>query len=733
MSILKYKILLLIIMASHTLSLHGQELKGTVYGGKKPLKGAVLYWKENNNGTTTDSSGKFKINKKDTLAHTLVIKALGYKTDSMTIQFEKEVNIFLDENGATVEVVFEEVHGTLLSRSSPGHTELINKKELLRAACCNLSESFETSASVDVNYTDAVSGARQIRMLGLDGAYTQIQIENLPGIRGLSGTYGLTAIPGPWVESIQVTKGAGSVVNGYESMAGQINLEMIKPQTAKKFFLNLYADAMGRSEINTYGTYRFSDTLSTMLMVHADGSFLKADLNNDGFLDNPISRQISFRNRWHYSDNNKIESQFGIDGTWQDIYSGQNGFKSSTDKLGSNVYGIGTNYQRMEAFGKLGFLFPSKPYKSIGTMVSAVRLDYRSYYGQKAYSGTENTVYGNFIYQSIINNSFHTIKAGASFMLDSFSERLDDINSARLELVPGMFSEYTYKPSDKITAVAGLRLDFHNMFGTMFTPRAHLRLEPVEGTTFRISAGKGYRTPNPWVEFAGYWVSSRKIIEIEKPGQEQSWNYGGSFQQNFKLNKKKGYLSIDFFRTDFVNQYIIDLDANPQQALLYNLKGISYANSAQAEIGYDPARNINLKAAYKYYDVKTTYQGILMQKPLQPTQRFLFTASWADRHKKYVVDATALWYGHARLPNTDSNPAAYKKEGTSPAYWVFHLQVTRNFKKWAIYAGSENLLDYKQPNPILSAQDPFGPYFDASMIWGPVAGRRIYGGLRYSL
>ncbi|RYD75051.1 MAG: TonB-dependent receptor [Sphingobacteriales bacterium] len=721
----------------HVSAAAAQELKGVVYtieeNKKVPLPGATLRWQGLNEGTTTNLDGVFELHKHDSLERNLIVNYIGFQPDTIKITKEKFIEIGLTSQYQIKEVVItEERNSSFMMRKNVGLTEVVTRKELLRAACCNLSESFETNPSIDVNFSDAVTGAKQIRMLGLDGVYTQMLQENMPGLRGLASAYGLTFVPGTWIESIQITKGAGSVVNGYESMAGQINLELIKPMESEKILFNAYVDAMSRSELNLNLSNIINDKWSTGLLLHADGAFMHFDRNKDGFLDAPLQKQFNILNRWNYNDGKKWESQFGVSATYQDRQGGQTHFDEKHREM-AHAYGIGVESKRGEIFAKLGRVFPDKPYKSFGSMYSFTQHEQNSFFGLKDYDARQSTFYTNLIYQTIIGNTYHKIKFGTSFLGDIYKEKFNDSAFRRNELVPGVFTEYAYGDTSNFSLVTGLRADYHSIYGLMITPRVHARYAFTENLTMRASVGRGYRTPNIYMENSGLWASSRKIFIDDAPKQEQSWNYGASLIRNFQHKKQKGYISADFFRTEFVNQVILDVDADPQQVHIYNLAGKSFANSAQAEVSYDILKNLNGKIAYKITDVWATYHGKLMEKPLVPKDRLLLTAQYSTRFKKWIFDATVMTHGKSRLPNTSSNPENFKREAYSPSYWMTNLQITRNFKKFSVYAGSENLFDYRQPNPIVSAENPFGPYFDASMIWAPVDGRRIYAGLRYKL
>ncbi len=739
MQIIKYTITAIICLLIQAQA-DAQLLRGVVYDGgsaeKIPLAGASVIWQGTRAGTVANEKGRFQLAKPDSLPATLVVSFIGYLPSTIIINQQDSIEVSLEQQLVLKEAVVKGNKDTgYRSKYKVYNSEIISEKELHKAACCNLSESFENSASVEVSYSDAVSGAKQIRLLGLDGIYTQMLMENMPFLRGLSSTYGISQVPGAWIESIQVTKGTGSVVNGYESMAGQINLEFQKPFKGDKNFLNIYADDNGNTEANYIGKRKLNDHWATGLFLHGNYSPFSIDQNKDGFLDQPRTSSFNIMSRWNYDNANDREMQIGANAMVENRSGGQMSYDQHKAKESQSAYGIGIDTRHLDLFLKRGFLYTNKPYQSIGLIVKASQHESSAFYGNNEYSGTQTSFYGNFIFQSIIATTDHKFKTGASFSADQFNESFADTAKdtlmKRFEVVPGIFGEYTFSYAERLTAVAGFRADYHSWERLVFTPRLHVKYSLTPDLSLRLSGGSGFRVANVWVENAAVFASSRKIIFEEKPLPERAWNYGASLMHDFSIKKKKGYINLEYFRTDFISQVVADIDRNPGAVYFYNLKGRSYSNALQAEISITPIKNLDVRTAYKWYDVQVTYNGKLMEKPFVPKSRFLFNVAYMTRLKQWNFDATALWYGASRLPATDLNPEQYRRGNQSPAYWIFHAQVTKNFKKWAVYAGSENILDYKQPNPIVSADNPFGSYFDASMIWGPITGRRIYAGLRW--
>lgn len=732
----------LIVLLLFVNSISAQHIMGKIVGtddkGKKEaLPGANVYWQGTNIGTTTDLDGKFQIANPDTIPARLIVSMMGYLSDTITVlQLDKmDLDIVLKNSVTLTAVEVSEKQSTTLNKLfTPINTEVISGKELLKAACCNLSESFSTNASVDVAFTDAVSGAKKIQMLGLDGVYTQILSENMPMLRGLSAAYGINYIPGTWIENILVTKGTGSVVNGYESISGQINLEFLKPQEQKKrVFINVYGNQKGRAEANLHLAKKVNTKLSTMLFTHASSNTMKQDINKDGFLDMPLTQQYNVFNRWDFHNQKNFEAQFGVKGLYETRQGGQTNFVYAPERDSSNNYGIGINTKSLEYFSKTGFMFPSKPYKSVGIQTSGKWQEQDMYFGLRDYQGVQKNFYANVIYANIINNTNHKYKLGASYLLDDYSEKFNDTTFARTESVPGVFAEYTYSNPEKFSLVAGIRADYHNIHGLFYTPRLHLRWNATKKTTFRLSGGRGFRTSNVFVENQSVFASSRQIVMNEKLDPEIAWNYGVSANQQFKLFDREAFINVDFFRTDFENQVIVDLDQHVNKVVFYNLKGESYSHSLQVDMGLEPVKDFAVKLAYKWYDVKTTYNYELMDKPYVPKHRVMVNLAYATYMEKWKFDLTTNWLGQSRIPSTVLSPVQYQLPKKSKEYFLFNAQITKKFRKFETYLGCENILNYTQTNPIIASEDPFGINFDASMIYAPVEGRVIYVGLRVEI
>lgn len=707
-----------------------QKVQGTISESNKsksPIPGANVYWQNTTTGTFSDENGNFEIAEPSQFPATLMVSFIGYQTDSVTVKSlpksKLEIKLSKDVKLKEFELTDRE-SSTKIDLVNPLLVETLNKNEFTKAACCNISESFETNASVDVNFTDAVSGTKKIQMLGLDGIYTQIQAENLPMIRGLSSAFGLTFVPGTWAESIQIKKGAGSVVNGYESITGQINVELLKPDEAEQIFINVYGNEKGRAELNIHGAQKLNEKWSTMTLTHVSNQSIAWDNNEDTFLDMPLKTQFNFFNRWKYRGK-KYVSQFGVKGVYEDMEAGQIG-STKTNRL----YKIGVLTKQFEVFTKNGFLFPEKPYKSIGVINSFKYHNHESKYGDKKFNAEQMSGYLNTIYQTRIVNDNNTIKMGGSLVYDYYDKNYNDSLFGREEIVPGVFTEYTLTTT-KSTLVVGVRGDYHNLYGAFFTPRAHYKYNFTPLSALRFSVGRGFRTANPYIENASVMASSRRVVS-EKLAPEIAWNYGTSVTHKFELGGREMSVNLDYYFTDFQNQVVVDLE-NPDEVSFYNLQGKSYSHSFQAEVSAQITQQLEIKAAYKLYDIKTEYQSGLKEKPLVPKNRALVNIGYITNFDKWKFDLTGQWFDVSRLPSTATNLVENQIGTASKPFGTLNGQITRAFKKIEFYAGVENITNFKQDSPIIAANDPFGSDFDASLIWGSVNGRIAYGGLRFKI
>lgn len=717
-----------------------KDVKGRVLDeSNQPIIGANVYWEGTQQGTTSDMDGRFVLPKKGKVEN-LVVSYIGYTTAVVPVKGSKdELCVILKGEVALDEVVVSERKmGTIASRVSVLQTQKITYDELCRAACCNLAESFETNPSVDVSYADAATGARQIKLLGLSGTYVQMLTENYPNFRGAASLYGLDYVPGPWMESIQVSKGTSSVKNGYEALAGQINVEFKKPPTADIFSGNLFVSDAGRYEGNADASWHVNDKLSTGLFIHYSNDKMQHDGNDDGFLDMPLKEQVNVMNRWSHKLDNYV-AQYGVRYLHEDRTGGQ----ATKHHDFVDPYQVKLNTNRVELFTKQAYIIDKEKVESVALILSGSYHEQKSRYDRTPYNVYQKNVYASLLYEKEFTPK-HGLSAGLSLNYDGFDENLGrPANNVmersfydRSETVTGAYAQYTYNLNDKLILLAGLRADYSTLYDFFVTPRVHIKYNPFTWFHIRASAGKGFRTANVLAENNFLLASSRKIDIADHLDQEEAWNTGLNLSFYIPLFGKELTLNGEWYYTDFLKQVVVDMDSDPHAVSFYNLDGRSYSNSFQIEATYPFFRGFTLTAAYRYTDAKTDYKDtegkiIRLKKPLVSDFKGLLTASYQTPLKKWQFDVTGQFNGGGRMPIPDKVNPLWKPDFN--AYTVVNAQVTKYFRRWSIYIGAENLFNYKQKNPIIDAENPRGENFDGSMVWGPVHGRKLYAGVRFNI
>lgn len=771
-------ILLITIVALFPALLFGQEeFRGVVYGysddGHEPLPGVSIYWSGTSFGTISDGNGVFSIAASSSTSK-LIFRYVGYRPDTIDISKAPDpMKVVLFHRDELDEVVINaRASGTRLSRLETLPTQTITREELTRAACCNLAESFTTNASVDVSFSDAVTGARQIQLLGLSGKYVQLQTENIPNYHGLASTFGIEYIPGSWMESICISKGAASVINGYQSITGQINVEYKKPRQSEKLFLNLYMNDATHMEFNMNSSWLINENLSTMVLAHATHFDRKIDNNENGFLDKPMVSRYHLFNRWEYDPSDRYLLQAGLKYFWEDRKTGQKSFNHQKPRTEQSAYGIGIATQRMEAFMKHGIVLNHETETSIGWITSASIHEQNSFFGNTTYDGEQQSIYTNLIFESSPGVStiqrkqkhehehehehpsghkeehhhghspegagdpleiHYAYNLGISWKYDQFTERLDQQKFTDIESVPGTFAEYSINIPEKVNLLVGFRADHHNEHGWFFTPRSHFRYDLGSFASLRISAGKGYRQPRVLAENNVFLASSREIHLQDNLKMEEAWNYGISYAHYVDVFGNTMTISGDYFRTDFINQIITDLDTDVNKISFYNLNGESFANNYHFQVDYELLSALDITLGFRYSDVQATYGDRLMKRPLTSDYRGLVSLSYYTGPQGWQFDLNTQFNGGGRIPATDKLPEAYRLPESFDPYTIINLQITKFFNAFEVYAGVENLTDFVQKNPVIAPESPFGNHFDASLVWGPIHGRKIYVGARYDI
>ncbi len=738
------KFCLMLFVSFFSLGLFAQQvIEGKVktyldQNTSEPLMGVEVFLRQARIGDVTDVNGVFKIEGDFVLDDTLIFRATGHYSDTMYLKGYSEGTkielILFPEQIAEEVVINAKRDNSNILKLSPRNVESLNSGELRKAACCNLSESFETNATVDVSLSDGVSGSKRIQMMGLNGRYTQLQFENIPFMQNVDQAFGLAGIPGTWIQSIQITKGTGTVANGYESMAGLINIEYLKPENIERLYVNAYGNIRGKVDLNLHGGKSLNDKWSSAWFLHYDHQLMENDRNNDGFRDIPIGNHFVGMNRWKYKAP-LFRAQFGVKASYSDQMGGQIGFDRYTSDQG--LYGVGIRNTTVEAFGKTGLLFKEDEFSSLGIVYYAKYAALDAVFGKRQLDASEQRGYANLMYETILGNTNHKLKTGASFVYDELEQTMSDVLPtdtsnrvlSRTELVPGAYAEYTYS-GVLSTLVLGWRSDFHNLYGFQHAPRANYKFAITEDMDIRFTGGRGFRVSNYVVDNLSLMATNTPWRLGEEIQPEVSWNFGGSYYLEFQAFGRKASLNADFYHTVFENQLVADRDESTAYIVMRNLNGESFSNAFQADVKIEVLPRFQVKAAYKLLDVRTTMGGRLEEKLMVPRQRGFINLSYESRNTRWDYDATFSAFGVRRLATVELPEGEVSTDNRTPVVPMLSGQITHKFRKFEVYAGGENLLDYRLADPITNVENPFEKTFDATRVYAPIIGVNVYAGIR---
>jgi outer membrane receptor for ferrienterochelin and colicins len=733
---MKKIILLLLIVIIALPSLAAEKIRGYIVDERnEPIIGANIYWEKSKKGVTSDVNGYFEIDAATHHEH-LIIAYTGYITQSLHIDDQNgELKVILIEDTKLLDevVVSRRSPGTVTQRGAVLQTQKVTLGEIHRAACCNLGESFETNPSVDVAYSDAATGAKQIKLLGLSGTYVQMLTENYPNFRGVSSPFGMDYVPGSWMEGIYISKGTSSVKNGYEALAGQINVEYKKPQTMDKLFVNLFGSDALRMEANVDAGIHINEKLTTGLFAHYSNDTHAHDVNNDGFLDYPKTEQFNFMNRWNH-EAGKYVAQYGM----KYIHEERTGGQDDAHHDIVDPYRISLKTNRGEFYTKQAYVFRNDELaESVAMIASGSFHDQKAIYDRTPYDVTQKNLYVSLMYENDFSKR-HNISTGLSLNYDAFDETLQNSPYDRKEVVPGVYLQYTFNLNDKFIALGGIRADHSSMYGFFVTPRLHLKYNPAEWIHLRGSVGKGFRTANVLAENNYLLASSRRIEIAGDLDQEEAWNAGLNTTVYIPIGDRQMTLTGEWYHTRFIKQVVVDVDSDPHAISFYNLNGgKSYSNSAQVEMSYPFFDGFTFTAAYRYTRAKSDFinsqtgEVQFLAKPLMNDYKGLVTASYQTPLRKWQFDLTGQFNGGGRMPSPDVTNRLWNDR--FDPFTIVNGQITKYFRNLDIYLGVENLFDFRQENPIIDAANPRGDNFDATMVWGPVHGRKIYAGLRFTI
>ncbi|MDZ4712815.1 MAG: carboxypeptidase-like regulatory domain-containing protein [bacterium] len=719
-----------------------QTLKGKVSGKtdaiNEPLDGAVIKWINTKTGTVSDEKGEFELSSNNITDKRILVFNVGYLTDTVDVSDKTNIEIILLPNATTSVIEVEDNRGSTYISDDDAKTEVISSQELVKDACCDLSGCFGRNSSVEVAVTDIITDSKELKILGLEGAYTQILIDNMPMMNGLNVKYGVSSLPGTIIDKITISKGSNSVLQGYESISGIMNVLLKDYDNTDRFLVNGFVNSMLEKHLNMNYTSKLSKNVNNIFAFHSVQKSNRVDDNGDGFLDNPLITRYTLYNKWKLkNENNKSELNFAGRYWNEERSGGQKDYDINKNQGSSTVYGQTAKINSVEGYLRYGKDISET--KNVKLYSNVNYYDQKSFFGITKYDARQTNFSVSGFYEFEVADRDY-LKAGLSYKYLNIDENVsftDTTNKTyagnylKKESIPGIFAENSLSFfNDKASLMTGLRFDYHNKYDLIVTPRALLRYQPVDAIVLRVSGGTGFRTLNLFSENPAAFSSSRNIVIEGELDPEKTFNVGADVLYYFNIGKFGGSINVDFYRTIFNNKIIPDYDTDPLKVIFANLKGKAYSNVMQAETNTSLFRGFDVKLAYKFIDLKYEKDGVMTEQPFNAKHRLLTTLSYSPVSKSWSASAGLQWFGKQRLPSTSSNPIQYQRPDESDPYTIINAQFNKNFKYIELYAGIENILNFTQSNPIISAEDPFSPYFDTSYIWGPTKGREFYLGFR---
>ncbi|MBN1633949.1 MAG: TonB-dependent receptor [Ignavibacteria bacterium] len=731
-----------IILLFLTVYAYSQTIKGTVYdNNNQKLPGVTIKWIYVPEGTLTDNNGNFELSSLNINDKRIVVFYLGYENDTLNISNKSFVEIKLTKPVSTDVINVEEQRKSSYIQNIDTKTEVITQMELKKDACCDLSGCFGKNASVDVAVTDILTNTKELKVLGLDGEYTQILVDNLPLVTGLNTKYSVTSIPGTLIDKITISKGSNSVIQGYESVSGIMNVLLKDYHSSERLMINGFMNSMMEKQVNLNTGHKFGEWHSLLSFQTVQKSN-RIDENSDGFLDFPLITRYMFYNKWNFGEDEDDKTNVTIGAKYlnEERIGGQKNFYEDVNLGSSDIYGQTVNLDNAEIYSRISHQMDSE--RQIKFFISGMYFDQNSYYGTTVYNGKQQNFYANLLYEFPVFDKNY-LRLGLSYKFDkieedigflSVSEKTYDGNYLKKESIPGIYAESSVDlVHEKLSIIAGLRLDNHNEYGAVFTPRGLLRYQITDLTVLRASFGTGFRTVNIFNEYSNHLASSKDIILPKELDAERMFNFGFDLLQYFSYGSFAGNINLDFYRTVFNSKLIPDYDSDAFKIYLNNVKNNSASNVFQIEFNINYLKNVDFKLAYKYIDLYYFENGQRKEQPFNAKHRIVGGLSLNSDNNEWIFNTTLQWFGKQQLPSTELYPDEYKRPDYSDTYILVNTQLTKNFKYIELYAGIENLFNTMQVNPIISPENPFGPYFDTSFVWGPTRGREFYLGFRFKI
>lgn len=751
-------LLLTLWVVSNAFAQDKAALKGKVSFRQEAVPGATVRIPEIDMGTVSDENGEFVLNGIPDGTYQIEIRSIGFQTQVIETSIggvePSFLEITLQESslGLKEVVVTGTMHAEYVDKS-PVKVEVVTSKQFetyLPSGGANLVEGIALVNGVQEEVACGVCFTNAISINGLPGQYTSILMDGTPMYGNLASVYGLNGIPTMLIDRIEVIKGPNSTLYGSEAVAGLINIITKDPSKQPGLSVDVMATSHQELFTNLGVASSIGKTTGFIGINHATIDLFE-DRNEDGFGDIINIDRISLFTKWNISRPSKKNFSIAAKYYYEDRRNGVRDFvKGDYKKLrgSSEIYGESIYTQRVEVFGSYEF-----------DLVRNLRLDYSlshhdqdSYYGDAHYVASQQIAFGNFIWNKALGRHDLTIGLTSRIQVyDDNTSATENIlgdgslnNQEQTSIIPGIFMQDEFSMSPKTTLLAGLRLDYYQHHGTIFSPRLSTKHGIGKYTNLRFNFGTGFRVVNLFTEDHAF-ISGQREIEIrEDLNPEQSYNFTANLNHVFLLGNGQGMLDFDGFYTHFTNKINPDY-SDPNKIIYENTMGYAVSKGIGARWLHEFSFPFSFSVGLTIMDVTETENGNTEQIVFAPSYSGVFTASYSFRELGLSISYSSNLTGPMSLPEVydlddQGNPLTTSRSTTSETFSIHNLKMEKSIGKlFFVYGGIMNLFDYFQPvSPLVGYNDPnfnsgFSPNFDTSYSYSPIHGREFFLGLRMAL
>jgi outer membrane receptor for ferrienterochelin and colicins len=735
-------------------SIHGEV---TIEGDPAPF--VNIYLKDTQLGTSTDDTGTYSIQNLKSGTYILMATSIGFRPYRTTLKLGEGEQL---EHSFSLETATESLDETVVTGTlkpvnrleSPVPVEVYSPVFLKKNPTPSIFEALQNINGVRPQINCNVCNTGDIHINGLEGPYTLVLIDGMPIVSGLGTVYGLSGIPNSLIEQIEIIKGPASTLYGSEAVGGLINIITKNSLSAPEFFADGFVTGWGEYNMDVGARATLGKRVDLLLGVNYFNYEEPIDNNGDNFTDVTLQQRVSLFQKWDFRrDYSRIftlpgrffyEDRWGGEMQWTPEFRG-----------GDEVYGESIYTRRWEILGKYQLPLEEK------MLLSFSYNDHHqnSVYGILPFLADQRIGFGQLTWDKTLES--HDLLLGTSVRYNYYDDNTaatatPEANAPDEVWIPSFFVQDEIGLSDSHAMLLGVRYDYDQRHGSIFTPRVAYKYKLSDHDILRLNAGTGFRVVNLFTEEHAALTGARDVVVTESLKPERSMNVNLNYLK--KIYADNGvFVGIDAsaFYTYFTNSIIPDYDTDPNLIIYDNLKGKSVSRGLSANVDMSFPSGLKVLVGATFQDVSNTENGITRRQIL--TENFMGTwnISYEFRSAHMSVDYTGNLFGPMRLPLLgELDP----RREFSPVWSIQNIQFTyKGLKNFEVYGGIKNLLNWtpNKGNPFIIARagDPFdknvvfdgqgnavateeNPYaltFDPSYVYGPNQGIRGFFGLRYRL